>query len=128
MADTFRDAYDAIKAMQELQEYDEIVVLLPNSLNESKFIEKFPFKARFDSPHGDSGWKHVHIKRMDNSGKEISYNIDGSRHDAHRFCNNFPGLKNAQDLIRKRWNLPNDFLFEVVGAIGEECLLLKLND
>jgi hypothetical protein len=128
MADLFRDGYDAVKTTQDLEGYDEIIVLLPNNLNESKYVNKFPFSVRFDPPHNDCGWKHAHVKRMDNPGKEVSYNEIGTKHDVHKFCNNFPGLKGAQDLIRKKWNLPKDFLFEVVGAIGEKCLLLELND
>ena len=123
-----RELLEGIQLHMKISNCEELVFLLPPNLNESKFINKFPFDVRIDPPHGSHGMRHAHIKRIDDPGKQISYNIDGTRHDAHKFCNNFPGLKNAQAFIRKEFNLPKDFMFEVIGIIDETCLLLELKE
>ena len=112
MGNMFEEIYDEINKREEIDPYDELVIFLPNNLNESKFLKKFPFDLRMDPPHSEIGMRHAHCRRMDNPSKQISYNIDGTRHDARKFCNSFPGLKNAQALIRREFKLPNDIMFE----------------
>ena len=50
------------------------------------------------SPHGDPphNKKHVHIKKRGQSG-EYSWNIDGSRHDNHKFPNTEKCIKAAKE-------------------------------
>ena len=123
-----REIYEKVKQVLQLSEYNEIVILIPPNLNESKIFKKGLMLFRVDSPNGVDGFRHVHVSRTDSPVKKIAYNIDGTRHDSHKFCNNFPGLKNAQELIRKEFKLSDDFMFEVVGAINGSTLMLKINE
>ena len=56
------------------------------------------WKITIHSPHGNPphNKKHVHIIKRGLSG-EYSWNIDGSRHDNHRFPNNEKCIKAAKE-------------------------------
>jgi hypothetical protein len=43
------------------------------------------WEVRVDSPHSPSGLQHVHIRRRRKRRGEYSWNVDGTRHDNHKF-------------------------------------------
>jgi hypothetical protein len=61
--------------------------------------------------------RHVHLahpKHIASTDKQVSWNIDGSRHDKGRFYNGFKGFKDAEAAARIALNLPENFLLEDV--------------
>ncbi len=71
---------------------------------------------RIDSSHPQMlVQRHVHIahkKQMAAPRTQVSWNADGSRHDAHNFNSSFSPLGRAKDLARKCLKLPDNFILE----------------
>jgi len=63
--------------------------------------------VRLDAPHGNApnAQRHVHITRR-KLGGEYSWNIDGSRHDRHRFPLNEKCIKRAKEIAASRLRIP----------------------
>ena len=63
----------------------------------------------------DTGMLHVHIahrKHVNVKTKQVSWNLDLTRHDRKSFDSNFIGLKRAKELARAALGLPSDALLE----------------
>ena len=80
---------------------------------------------RIDSPHGNvpKSQKHVHISKRKLSG-EYSWNIDGSRHDEHRFPPSEQSVKAAKEHAAKTLGIPVSSLSLIVGTPGGRRLSL----
>lgn len=70
---------------------------------------------RTDTPHGDSGRRHVHVahrKHIRTKTKQVSWNDDGTRHDVKSFDNAFVGMEVAKRIARRILGLPDDVILE----------------
>ncbi|WP_139795241.1 DUF6367 family protein [Chromobacterium violaceum] len=90
--------------------------------------------------------RHIHIahkKHISAANKQVSWNQDHSRHDAHKFDSSFTGIEKAKDLARQMLGLPPSAILEqkhrstteaglileaLNGLTGlpEEAIILKL--
>jgi hypothetical protein len=52
--------------------------------------------------HSDKGQRHVHVRRIRKRKGEYSWNIDGSRHDVHKFPENDKGIVRAKEIAAQR--------------------------
>lgn len=86
------------------------------------------WKIRIDSPHGNvpRGQKHVHIAKMRLSG-EYSWNVDGSRHDAHKFPLSGQCIKAAKGHAATALDVPASSLSFIVGVPGGSRISLRSN-
>ena len=50
--------------------------------------------------------KHIHIKRKKDLKGEYSWNIDGSRHDKHKFPANEKMIKRAKEIAAEKLRVP----------------------
>lgn len=75
------------------------------------------WKIAIHSRHGPKEFdrKHVHISKRGLKG-QYSWNVDGTRHDAHRFPESENCIKRAKDLAASALNIPVGSL-ELVTAI-----------
>lgn len=78
-----------------------------------------PWRVTVHGPHGNvpNAQKHVHITRKKLSG-EYSWNIDGSRHDEHRFPASEQMIKAAKRVAAEALGVSDTSLQFVVGAQG----------
>jgi hypothetical protein len=63
--------------------------------------------------------RHIHVshpKHASAPGKQVSWNADGSRHDARSFDASFNGLQGARDLTKRLLKLGPDVKLEDVNA------------
>ncbi|MBK8483851.1 MAG: hypothetical protein IPL31_05775 [Saprospiraceae bacterium] len=73
-------------------------------------------KVRIDSAHTTDGLKHIHIardKHTKSKNKQVSWNVNGKRHDKKSLDSNFHGLEKAKRAARKALNLPDDIILEL---------------
>jgi hypothetical protein len=78
--------------------------------------------------HGskDHDRKHVHIKKR-GLGGEYSWNVDGTRHDKHRFPTEEQCIKKAKDLAANALNINANTLQLVTGFEGGVFLRVQDN-
>jgi len=83
---------------------------------------------RIDSPHGNPphNRKHVHITKRGLSG-EYSWNIDGSRHDEHRFPTTEKCIKGAKKHAASALGIPVPSLSFIVGIPGGTRISIRSN-
>lgn len=70
--------------------------------------------VRVDPP-GPEGQIHIHIARREHKTskkKQVSWNFDGSRHDAGSFNENFVGMKQAQRIAREVLQIPDNVMLQ----------------
>jgi len=74
---------------------------------------------RIDKPHGDKKYhqRHVHISRKYLAG-EYSWNVDGTRHDKHRFPASEPQINKAKELAAAELRVPVSTLQFLTGIEG----------
>lgn len=74
---------------------------------------------RIDSPHGNASHhrKHIHIQKRGLQG-EYSWNIDGTRHDEHRFPVSGQCIRAAKKHAATGLNVPASSLSLIVGIPG----------
>ena len=75
--------------------------------------------VRLDSPHGPKDYhkRHVHIEKRGLAGA-YSWNIDGTRHDRHRFPASEKCIEAAKDKAARVLRVPVDSLEFVVSERG----------
>ncbi|WP_371867381.1 DUF6367 family protein [Pseudoduganella guangdongensis] len=61
--------------------------------------------------------KHVHIKKR-GLGGEYSWNVDGTRHDSHRFPAGEQCIKRAKELAANALNIPANTMQLLTGFEG----------
>ena len=87
------------------------------------------WKIRIDSPHGNTpdSQKHVHISKTRLHG-EYSWNVDGSRHDAHKFPMSEQCIKAAMRHAATALDIPSSSLSFIVGVRGGSRISLRCNE
>lgn len=83
---------------------------------------------RIDSPHGNPphNRKHVHISKRGLSG-EYSWNVDGSRHDEHRFPTTEKCIGAAKNHAATALGIPASSLSFIVGIPGGARISIRSN-
>lgn len=83
---------------------------------------------RVDSPHGSAAHskKHVHIKKKKLNG-EYSWNIDGTRHDEHRFPTTEKCIGKAKEHAAAALGIPISSLSFIVAEPGGARMSLRSN-
>lgn len=78
-----------------------------------------PWKIQIHSRHGSKSHdqKHIHIKRRGLKG-EYSWNIDGSRHDSHRFPVSDNMIEKAKAIAAKELGISADTLQLITSYPG----------
>ncbi len=72
-------------------------------------LKEGPWCIRIDGPHSAEGQRHIHLTRSRLRG-EYSWNVDGSRHDEHRFPESGKALKAAKRVAAAHLNVPESRL------------------
>lgn len=68
----------------------------------TKYDSKTGFCYRIDPQNdGASTKRHIHIWKKNKPHKEVSWNIDGSRHDKRKFDENIEGFRHAKELANR---------------------------
>lgn len=83
---------------------------------------------RLDTPKFDFEQLHVHIakqKHINAKSKQVSWNVDGTRHDKKSFNQNFNGMETAKKIARNALGLSSDFQLENIQEPKEGELLLE---
>lgn len=86
---------------------------------------------RLDKPKLDFEQLHVHIARQKNintKSKQVSWNLDATRHDKKSFNQNFDGIEKAKGIASKALRLPSDTILENIENHGTGLLLLETVD
>ncbi|MFD2784102.1 DUF6367 family protein [Hymenobacter rubripertinctus] len=83
---------------------------------------------RLDKPKFDFEQLHVHIarqKHINTKSKQVTWNVDGTRHDKKTFNQNFNGLEKAKEIARNALGLNSDAILEFIEHQGVGQLLLE---
>jgi len=83
---------------------------------------------RLDTPNFDFEQLHVHIakqKHINAKNKQVSWNLDGTRHDKKSFNQNFNGMETAKRIVRNALGLSSDFQLENIQELKHGELLLE---
>lgn len=84
------------------------------------------WEVRVHKPPISPGWRHIHITAKRLKG-EYSWNINGSRHDKHKFPINDKWIKRAKTLAAQHLNVPVDTLqFLTSAAISSRQIILEI--
>lgn len=86
------------------------------------------YSQRVDQPKFDWQLLHAHIaqdKHINTKNKQVSWNIDRTRHDKKNFNDNFVGMETAKRIARKALGLPNDCKLENINRKNEGELILE---
>ena len=83
---------------------------------------------RVDSPHGSAAHskKHVHITKKKLKG-EYSWNIDGTRHDEHRFPATEKSIAKAKEHAASALGVPVSSLSFIVAEPGGARMSVRSN-
>jgi hypothetical protein len=81
---------------------------------------------RIDPPHGNSSHsrKHVHVSKRGLKG-EYSWNLDGSRHDEHRFPTSDQCIRAAKEHAASALGIPPNSLSLIVGIPGSARISVR---
>lgn len=84
------------------------------------------WNIRIHSPHGNvpNAQRHVHITKR-GLGGEYSWNIDGTRHDNHRFPQNDQCIKAAKKHAAKSLGIPIYELHFIVQLPGKHRVSVR---
>jgi len=83
---------------------------------------------RLDKPKFDFEQLHVHIarqKHINTKSKQVTWNVDGTRHDKKTFNQNFNGMEKAKEIARNALGLNSDAILESIEHQGVGQLLLE---
>lgn len=83
---------------------------------------------RVDNPNFDFEQKHIHIakqKHINSKSKQVSWNVDGTRHDKKSFNDNFNGIEKAKNITRNVLNISNNITLENLTDNNKGQLLLE---
>lgn len=82
------------------------------------------------SPHGSKPYnrKHVRITKKHGLKGEYLWNVDGTRHDAHKFPKNEKYIKRAKDLAASALNIPVGSLQLLTKFEGGIKMLIHNNE
>ncbi|WPQ65208.1 DUF6367 family protein [Chitinophaga sancti] len=88
------------------------------------------YKVRVD-PAGPAGQIHIHIshpQHRQSKKEQVSWNIDGTRHDAGSFNENFVGMKQARRIAREVLRIPDNVVLQYKTRLAYTQTLLKEGD
>ena len=112
---------------------DKISKCIPDLLLKESQWKKSNYRNyfyRIDPPNPDIPTKkHVaiaHRKHLKAKNKQVSWTIDGARHDKHSFDSNFHGLKKAERIARDVLNLDKDIKLEHTSVSILQKAYIKL--
>ena len=77
-------------------------------------LREGPWTIHIHGPRTAEGHRHIHIKRK-KLGGEYSWNIDGKRHDKHRFPKTDNSIKAAKELAAKHLGIDSSILHFIVA-------------
>jgi len=66
--------------------------------------------VRIHGPHISSGQRHVHLRRRRKGSGEYSWNVDGTRHDEHRFPASEKDINSARAVAADHLGVPSSVL------------------
>ena len=93
----------------------ELIKNLPD-LTESQWNQHKRLLYRIDPPDPSLGvQRHIHItnkQHISTKAKQLSWNVDGSRHEKSSFNSSMKGLEKAKKLTRDVLNLDPDVVLE----------------
>lgn len=72
--------------------------------------------------------RHIHIahkKHLNVPAKQVSWNNDQTRHDAHNFASNFKGLEKAKEIAKQALKLSDDAVLESISDHEKARLLVE---
>ncbi|EDY6161828.1 TPA: DUF6367 family protein [Salmonella enterica subsp. enterica serovar Weltevreden] len=118
--------------MKEIDEDESIVitVILPTWFHPvmrsmTKYDPITGFSYRIDPQNdGASTKRHIHIWKKRNPNKEVSWNIDGTRHDKGNFDENIEGFKHAKSLAKRILKTDPGVCFN----LHQNIILHEMND
>jgi hypothetical protein len=101
-----------------------------NVLFESKWVDspEAGYKMRKDVPKFPHEKLHIHIahnKHTKAKNKQVSWNVDGTRHDKMNFDDNFRGIEKAREIARKVLKIGPDIVLEWIGDIKIQTPLVN---
>jgi hypothetical protein len=70
------------------------------------WTEQGLWEVRVDRPHLAVGKRHVHLRRRRKRNGEYSWNVDGTRHDKHRFPYSEDMLASAKEIAASHLGIP----------------------
>jgi hypothetical protein len=84
--------------------------------------------VKLHKPHGNvpNAQRHVHITRKNLCGV-YSWNIDGTRHDKHKFPTNEKWIKKARKIASEQLRVPESALQFLIGITGPEKISLTFS-
>lgn len=86
-------------------------------------LQDGPWEIRIDARHTRHGMRHIHLRRKGLRG-EYSWNVDGTRHDVHRFPTMESALAAAKKCAAKHLHVGVEvFRFEALIPRGERLVL-----
>jgi len=77
-------------------------------------LREGPWTIHIHGPHTAEGYRHIHVKRKKLDG-EYSWNIDGTRHDEHRFPNTENSIEAAKKMAAKHLGIDSSILYCTVA-------------
>lgn len=77
-------------------------------------LREGPWIIHIHGPHTAKGHRHIHMKRRKLDG-EYSWNIDGTRHDEHRFPKTENSIKAAKKMAAKHLGIDPSILHFIVA-------------
>ena len=83
--------------------------------------------VRVDPPHTSTGLRHVHLRRK-KIGGEYSWNVDGSRHDEHRFPVSEQSIKAAKQVAASALGVDPGMLRLLTPVPGGSLVTLRDGD
>ena len=86
------------------------------------------WEYRIDNPKHHSGQKHIHIRRKRGLKGEYSWNIDGSRHDEHKYPSNEKMIKRAKEIASEKLNIPVDVLQLITSLSAKQPAIVIIDD
>jgi len=127
VGDIMNEMGDLIDELRKIVDGDEepiyIIVKVPVAfaldlpdLTESQWKQKGNYCYRIDPPDPSrKGQQHIHVankRHLAAKSKQVSWNVDGSRHDASNFNSSMSGIEKAKNIARDVLNLGQDIILE----------------
>ena len=123
--------------MEESETSFHIIVLIDKDqlknfplLKEGKWVPSGikDYWERLDKPKVRFDQLHVHIakqKHINSKTKQVSWNVDKTRHDKKSFNKNFNGMETAKNIAKRALGLPPETQLENVENKSSGKLLLE---
>lgn len=91
------------------------------------WVAEGEWEVRVDGPHQANGQRHVHIRRKRGRKGEYSWNIDGSRHDEHRFPINEGMIARAKEIAAGKLRVTEESL-QLLTSLTTGCRVIVMHE